>query len=63
MDIFPYMEWYIASISNGLSPSHYLNQYSNIINWRLGSKKNRYLYIFTDGNAFKNVVCKMASML
>ena len=54
---------------NGLSPGrrHYLNQYWNIVNLTTGNKPKWNLkqnsYIFTEENAFENVVWKMASML
>ena len=57
----------IIGSNNGLSPSHYLNQCWNIVNWALGNKLqwnlNRNLYIFIQENAFENVVWKMAAIL
>ena len=58
---------------NGLSPgrrwpapSHYLNQCWNIVNWTIGNKPQwnlkRNSYIFTEENAFENVVWKMAAI-
>ena len=50
-----------------LAPSHYPNQCSLIINWTLrkkfqwNSKQNTTL--FTQENAFENVVCEMAAIL
>ena len=49
------------------APSHYLNQCWNIVNWAIGNKPQwnlkRNSYIFTEENAFENVVLKMASIL
>ena len=48
-------------------PSHYLNQYWNIVNWTLSNKfqwnLNDNSYIFIQENASENVACKMASIL
>ena len=45
------------------APSHYLNQWWNIVNWTLGNmlqwNVNRNSYIFIRENAFENVVWKM----
>ena len=47
--------------------SHYLNQCWDIVNWTLRNKLqwnfNRYSDIFSQENAFENVVCEMASIL
>ena len=47
-------------------PSHYLNQWWNIVNWTVGNKcqrnLNQNLYIFSQENAFENVVCEMAAI-
>ena len=57
----------IIASDNGLSPSHYLNQCWNIVNWTLGNKLqwnfNGNSYIFIQENALENVVCEMASIL
>ena len=49
------------------APSHYLNQYWDIVNWTLRNKLqwnfNRNSYIFIQENAFQNVVWKMAAIL
>ena len=54
----------IIGSDNGLSPSHYLNQCWNIVNWTLRNKLqlNWNPNIFVQENAFENV-CKMASIL
>ena len=48
------------------APSHYLNQCWIIVNSTLRNKLqwnfNRNQYIFIEGNALENVVCKMASI-
>ena len=48
-------------------PSHYLNQWWNVVNWTLGNKfqwnLNRKLNIFNQDNAFENVAWKMAVIL
>ena len=47
--------------------SHYLNQYWNTVNWNLRNKSqwtiNQNSYIFIQGNAFENVICKIASIM
>ena len=60
----------IIGSDNGLSqsaPSHYLNQWWDIVNWNLRNKfqwnLERNSYIFIQENAFENVVCKMAVIL
>ena len=57
----------ITGSGNGLSPSHYLNQCWNIINWtfrnKLQWKFNQNSNIFIQENAFESVVCEMAAML
>ena len=66
----------IIGSDNGLSPvwlvacpapSHYLNQCWIIVNWTIGNKfqwnLNRNWYIFSQENAFQNVVWKMAAIL
>ena len=49
------------------APSHYLNQYWNIVNWTLRNKFqwnfNPNSNIFIQENAPENVVCEMASIL
>ena len=48
------------------APSHYLNQYWDIVNLTLGNKLqwnlNRNEYIFIQENAFENVVWKLAAI-
>ena len=48
-------------------PSHYLNQYWQIVNWTLGNKHqwnfNPNSYILIQENAFEEVVCKTATIL
>ena len=60
-------EAYMRRLTNWTSPSHYLNQCWNIINWTLETKfkwnLNRNLCIFIHDNALENVVCEMASIL
>ena len=50
-----------------LMPSHYLNQWWNIINSTHRNKLkwnfNQNLYIFIQKNAFENVFCEMAAIL
>ena len=57
----------IIGSDNGLSPSHYLNQCWNIVNWTLRNKLqwniNRNSYIFIQENAFKNIIWKKAAIL
>ena len=60
----------ILGSNTGLSPgrpSHYLNQWWNIVNWTLENKfqwnVNRNAYIFIQENAPENVVWKMAAIL
>ena len=52
---------------NKTAPSHYLNQWWNIVNWTLRNKLqwnfNRNLIIFIQENPFQNVVWKMAAIL
>ena len=49
------------------APSHYLDQYCNVVNWTLGNKLkcncNRNLYIFIHSNAFEIVVCEITAIL
>ena len=48
-------------------PNHYLNQYWSIVNWTHRNKFQRNFnqksYILIQENAFRNVVCNMATML
>ena len=48
------------------APSHDLGQSWNIVNWTIGNKslwnRKRNSYIFTDENAFENVVWKMPAI-
>ena len=50
-----------------LAPSHYLNQYWNVVNWTLRNKLqwnlNQNSYLFIQGNAFKNIGRKLAAIL
>ena len=54
-------------LSPGTAPSHYLNQWWNIVNWTLRNKLqwnlNRNSNIFIQENASENVIWKMAAML
>ena len=54
-----FRQWLVA----WTTPSHYLNQCWNIINWALGNKLqwnfNRNSNIFIEENTFENVVCEM----
>ena len=49
-----------------ISPSQYLYQCWNIVDWTLGTKLqwnfNRNQYVFIQENAFDNVICKMLSI-
>ena len=49
------------------APSHYMNQWWNVVNWNLRNKllwnSYRNSYIFIQENAFENVVCKMVAIL
>ena len=68
-----YLKPFIALKINSLRPcdaympSHYLNQWWNIVNWTLGNKfkwnLNRKLYIFIQENTSENVVWKIAAIL
>ena len=55
------IDWLIET-----APSHYLNQYWNMVNGTLRNKLqwniNRNSYIFIQENALENVVCEMASI-
>ena len=57
-----FREWLVA----WLVPSHYLNQWWNIVNRTLRNKLqwnfNKNSYIFIEENAFENVVWKMVSI-
>ena len=48
-------------------PSHYLNQYSDNVNWSLRNKLqwnfNQNTKLFIDENASENIVCEMAAIL
>ena len=47
-------------------PSHYLNQWCNILNWILRNKLwncNRHSYRFIEQNALQNIVCEMTAIL
>ena len=56
-----FRQWLVA----WSAPSHYRNQWWNIVNWTLGNKLqwnfDRNSNIFIEENAFENVVCEMAS--
>ena len=58
-----FRQWHVA----WTVPSHYLNQYWNIVKWTLRNKFqwnfNQNSNISIQENAFENVVCKMASIL
>ena len=57
----------IIGSDNSLSPSHYLNQCWNIVNWtprnKLQWNVNRNSYIFIQENPFENIVWKLAAIL
>ena len=53
----------IIGSDNVLSPSHYLNQCWNIVNWTLRNKLQWNSYIFVEENAFQNVIWKMTAIL
>ena len=59
--------WFRLWLVALLAPSHYLNQCWNIVNWTIGNKSQWNLkwnsYIFTEENAFENVVWKMVAIL
>ena len=59
--------WFRQWLVTWSAPSHYLNQCWNIVNWALRNKLqgnfNRNSYIFTQENAFQDVVWKMAAIL
>ena len=56
-----------SSMTSWTAPSHYLNQYWNIVNWNLGNKfqwnLNRNSNIFIHENAIESVVCEMAAIM
>ena len=58
--------WFRRSLDAWTAPSHYLNQWWNIVNWTLRNKLqwhfNRNLNIFIQENALEDVVCEMASI-
>ena len=58
-----FRQWLVAWSAS----SHYLNQCWDIVNWTLRDKlqwsRNRNSYISIQGNAFENVICKMAAIL
>ena len=58
-----FQKWLVA----WTAPSHYLNQYWNIVTWTLRNKLkghfNQNSKIFIQEIAFENVICKMASIL
>ena len=53
---------FVCWISTVSAPSHYVNQYWNIVDWTPRNKLqwnfDKNLYIFIQENAFENVVCK-----
>ena len=59
--------WFRYCLVAWSAPSHYRNQWWNIINWNLRNKLQwnlkRNSYIFIQDNAFENVVWKMAAIL
>ena len=58
-----FRQWLVA----WATPSHYLNQYWNVVNWTLRNKfqrnLNRHSYTFMLENAFGNGVCDLTSIL
>ena len=58
-----FRQWLVAAPV----PSHYLNQWWNVVNWTLGNKFQWHLnwnsYIFVQENASENVVWKIAAIL
>ena len=56
-----------ASINSWSAPSHYLNQFWNIVNSNIRNKLHlnlkRNSYIFIQENVFENVVCEIAAIL
>ena len=59
------VKWHLY-IKPWSAPSHYLNQYCNIVNWTLRIKLqwnfNQNSYILIQENAFENVVCEIAAI-
>ena len=59
-----WFRWWLVAWSG---PSHYLIQCWKIVDWTLGNKfkwnLNQNLYIFTNENAFENVVLEMSAIL
>ena len=59
--------WFRQWLVTCSAPSHYLNQCWNIVNWTFSNKLqwnfNQNSTIFIQDIVFKNVVCKMASIL
>ena len=57
----------IIDSDNGLSPSHYLKQCWDIVNWTLGNNfqwnRNRNSNIFILENSFESIVCGTAAIL
>ena len=58
---------YMRRLGACLAPSHYLNQWWNIVNCTLGNKVqwnfNRNLNIFIQENAYENVICRIVVIL
>ena len=57
----------ITGSDNGFAPIHHMNQYCNIVIWTLTNKLrwnlNGNSYIFSEEDAFENVVRKIATIL
>ena len=62
-----YYHWFSQWLGSWSAPSHYLNQYWNIVNSKLRDKLQWDLQqnscIFIPKSAFQNVVCEMAAIL
>ena len=59
--------WFRSWLVSCLIPSHYLNKCWLIVDWTLRNKlqwnMNQNTNIFLQGNAFKNVTCKLAAIM
>ena len=60
-------QWFRLWLVAWPAPSHYLNQWWDVVNWTLWNKLqwnfNRNSNIFIQENAFESVVCKIAGIL
>ena len=65
--IYASVNWASIGSDNGLSPNHYPNQCSLIVNWAFSNKlqwnSNRNSSIFIQENSFENVVFERAAIL